>query len=88
MPIQTKVLSAVIATAAAAAMLAVPAAAHREGHAKRDKVEVNAPYTHVETRGKRKTKVRVNAPYTHVDVNTKKRRVHINVPYFNQTIRW
>ena len=34
------------------------------------------------------TKVRVRAPYTAVDVNTKRRRVHIRVPYYNRIIRW
>ena len=35
-----------------------------------------------------RTKVRVRAPYTAVDVNTKRRRVHIRVPYYNRVIRW
>ena len=34
------------------------------------------------------TKVRVRAPYTAVDVDTKRRRVHIRVPYYNRVIRW
>lgn len=70
--------------------LAVAAAAHDGGSTRQDKkgTEVKAPYTHVKTRGKRRTKVSVRAPYTGVDVDTRRRRVRINVPYFNRTIRW
>jgi hypothetical protein len=35
-----------------------------------------------------RTKVRVRAPYTAVDVDTKRRRVHIRVPYYDRIIRW
>jgi hypothetical protein len=35
-----------------------------------------------------RTKVRVRAPHTTVDVDTKRRRVHIRVPYYNRVIRW
>ena len=35
-----------------------------------------------------RTKVRVRAPYTAVHVDTKRRRVHIRVPYYNRVIRW
>lgn len=93
MPIRTMSFSAALAVSIAAASLATPALANKspagkDGEAKREKVAVEAPYTKVETRGKRRTSVRVDAPYTNVDVDTKKRRVRINVPYFNQTISW
>jgi hypothetical protein len=35
-----------------------------------------------------RTKVRVRAPPTAVDVDTKRRWVHIRVPYYNHVIRW
>jgi len=49
---------------------------------------VDVPTTRVETSGHRRTRVKVRAPYTKVDVDTKRRRVRIRVPYYNDVIRW
>ena len=62
--------------------LAVPASAHE---AKRHYYSTTSKKHH-HRRGR--TTVRVRAPYTAVDVNTRRRRVHIRVPYYNRVIRW
>jgi LmbE family N-acetylglucosaminyl deacetylase len=63
--------------------LAVTASAHKS---KRHYYGTNSDKNHNDDR--KRTKVRVRAPYTAVDVNTKRRRVHIRVPYYNRVIRW
>ena len=79
----TRIATAILLVGGFALTLAVPASAHK---AKR--------HYHGETSKKNhhyngdRVKVRVRAPYTAVDVNTKRRRVHIRVPYYNRVIRW
>ena len=81
MPI-TRIAAAILLAGGFALTLAVPAAAHKaKGH-----YYSTTSKQHYHHRGR--TKVRVRAPYTAVDVNTKRRRVHIRVPYYNRVIRW
>ena len=49
---------------------------------------VEAPAARVAVQGSRNTRVRVRAPHTGVDVDTRRRRVRIDVPYYHGTIRW
>ena len=51
-------------------------------------VAVDVPSTHVDVRGSKKSRVKVRAPHTAVDVDTRRRRVRIDVPYYHGTIRW
>lgn len=80
----TRIAVAILLLGGLPAALAVPASAHKgkryDHGATGDK--------HHHHHHRERTKVRVRAPYTAVDVDTKRRRVHIRVPYYNRVIRW
>jgi len=78
----TRIAVAILLAGGFALTLAAPATAHKAERYYQD--TTSRKYHH--RRGR--TKVRVRAPYTAVDVNTKRRRVHIRVPYYNRVIRW
>jgi hypothetical protein len=79
----TRIAVAIILIGGFPLTLAVPASAHKAKRHYDGEIRKNHHHDH---RGR--TKVRVRAPYTAVDVNTKRRRVHIRVPYYNRVIRW
>ena len=78
----TRIAAAILLAGSFSLTLAVSASAHK---AKGHYYSTTSKKHHHHLEG---TKVRVRAPYTAVDVNTKRRRVHIRVPYYNRVIRW
>ena len=81
-------ITAIISFALVALSLRQAAIAEEAGRHGGRNVTVDTPAARVAVQGSRNTRVRVGAPHTAIDVNTRRRRVRIDVPYYHGTILW